>query len=116
MQNSKNKPFIAKIAERESNYAILGTNESISNPFIFRAGERYKALNINNKNTLEFRIFATPMNFKTFCKNIEFCDALTSFCSSGNSGIKEMNVEHFVNFINKTKSEYPNLIKFLDTV
>lgn len=113
MQKKENASFIKFIGERESSYAKIGTGDSIVSAFVEGEHERYKGLNLKNKSTIEFRIFATPMKYENFCKNLEFVDAITDFCSHGNSGISQLNSECFIKFTNDRKSAYPNLVKFL---
>lgn len=45
-------------------------------------GDRYKALNLRNAATVEFRIFAVDYNCDHFLARIEFCDWIVELCKS----------------------------------
>lgn len=113
MQNDENKEFIHLIGERSSYYATTGGNNRVSEPWVGQRGERYRALNLQPENTVEFRIFATPTTFDQFKKNIEFVDALTTYCSPGNSGAKETHHEDFKGWVQDNRGQYKSLFTFM---
>lgn len=43
---------------------------------------RYKALNLQNKNTIEFRIFRGTLNTKTFFASLELCKNIVELCKN----------------------------------
>ena len=45
-------------------------------------GTRYRALNLTNAATVEFRIFAVDYNFEHFLARIEFCDWMINTCKT----------------------------------
>jgi len=118
LQSKENESFIAKIAGRGAcHYSKLGTDDTLSMAFRSRRneGDRYKGLNLNNSRTIEFRIFASPRDFATFSKNLEFCDAITDFCMPANSSLKSLTEDHFRKYVASHAQAYPHLAKFLRT-
>lgn len=75
------------------------------------SNERYTAINLQNKNTIEFRIFRGTTNNNSYFKNIEFVIAICKFVKE--TSLQQLNVTQFYNYINKEK-EYKNLQKFME--
>jgi hypothetical protein len=107
--------FLENIAGRASNsYAATGRGGATSDPFLQRGlSDRYAALNLSPRDTLEFRLFATPSSYEEFKKNMEFVEALVTWCAPGNRGINESTQNHFIAYVDKHKGEYPSLYAFL---
>lgn len=105
MNREDNKAFIENVAGRpNNNYTRQDTRRGITYPFLNTQGERYNTLNINNRETLEFRIFSSPISWEQFEPRIEFVDALTAYCSpcqAKGSSIKD--VTHHTGFIEYVK-------------
>ena len=72
---------------------------------------RYSAVNMENPNTIEIRIFKSNMDESSFRKNIEFVDCLFWFCKENKPS--NLTIENFVKFANVNKKDYSNLVKFL---
>ena len=86
-----NHEFIGRIARRKSNhYSKLQhvdrqmKDDSVSR-YLVNNGDRYQAVNWQNKNTLEIRIFQSNLNTEEFLSNIEFCRALYMFTQERNT-------------------------------
>jgi hypothetical protein len=107
--NPDNRAFIKKIAQREEKqYAEFSTPKSFG--FVKRAHNKYDAVNLINKETVEFRLFRGTLSHSAFHKNIEFCDALLNFCHSCVTGVKESsNWFSFMDYVRRNKKIYPNL-------
>lgn len=73
--------------------------------------ERYNAVNLCNRHTVEIRIFKGTLNFNSFCKSLEFCKCVYEF--SNIASIKEVNVLNFFEYVKLYKKSYPNLYNFL---
>ena len=112
---NKQKPFIEKIAERSScsysrdlsHDACKKTSKNKNN------SERYQAVNLSNKNTVEVRVFASAVNESTYYKNIEFVHALVSFTRDANKK-DATSVEKFKAFVADNKKLYNNLDAFIN--
>ena len=109
-----NKQFIHHIAGRiDNNYARMSDERNITFPWRYKhGGDRYNALNLNNQNTVEVRLFATPMNYKEFATRIQFCQALVDYCSpaqSNDSLKKQTHYEAFMHWLSSRRRMFPEL-------
>lgn len=109
----RNYKLVTKIAGRTGErwariYEKKGVREALSDR------DRYEAINLTGKETIEFRIFRGTLLPGGFFKNLEFCFALKDFCSSaGNSFVECQNSEAFIKFVNSRKKEFPHLHAFI---
>ena len=108
-----NKAFIAHIAGRIDNQYARVTGRSVTYPFINgQQGERYNALNLSNRDTIEFRIFSTPKNWEEFSSRLEFCQALTDYCQPAqvNMPLKQLTGHRsFMHWVLNNRKSYPEL-------
>jgi len=113
IHNPDNHKFITDIAQRESGeYNNFKTAHKYGD--INRGFGRHTALNLQNGNTVEIRIFKSNLKKEVFFKNLEFCDALVRFTWSGAYSIKEAKTyQTFCEFIEKSRATYPFLYNFL---
>lgn len=74
---------------------------------------RYTAVNMQNSNTVEIRIFKGTLKKESFFKNLEFCKSVFEFTKD--TGIKDITVDKFKAFLCRHKKSYRNLIKFIET-
>lgn len=72
---------------------------------------RYVAINLQNQNTIEFRIFRGTLYKQSFLKNIEFVDSLINWCQQ--TSYKDINKNDYFIYIRNNKSIYKNLFNFL---
>lgn len=113
MNRDDNKPFLTKIAGRwSSQYANNDPSRKVG--YILRGGggQRYNALNTNNKDTLEFRIFAGCENWRDFIPKLQFVVALAEYCKPAvaSAPIKEAtHHKEFVKWLESRRREYPEL-------
>ena len=113
-----NKQFIHHIAGRiDNNYARMSDDRTVTFPWKHRnGGDRYNALNLNNQNTIEVRLFATPMNYKEFAMRLQFVQALVDYCSpaqSSESLKKQTHHEAFVGWLEGRRRMFPELSNHL---
>jgi len=119
-----NYDFVFKISQRDEastqNHCQWGCNKEIfnSNATIQKVydnynthNERYTAINLENSESVEVRIFRGTLNESDFFKNIEFCQATFNFTES--SGIKDVSSKNFIKFIKNNIKTFPNLVKFI---
>ena len=120
MNREDNKEFIKKIAGRWSDqYA----NNDVSRTITYAwnngstGGARYNALNLNNRDTLEFRIFASTKDWDEFIMRLEFCEAVSAYCMPCQSKaptLKEVTShKHFIPWVHENRKEYPSLFNFV---
>lgn len=117
VNEDKNKSFIETIAGRKSNnYSSICKKEY--NHVIKRGtnnrNDRYEAVNLLNKDTIEFRIFKGTLKKESFYKALEFCDAIIRFCMVANNGISYCrDLNNFIDFVAKSQKTYPHLYAFI---
>jgi hypothetical protein len=117
LNRESNKDFIKSVAGRISSYAQIDPYKTVTYPFVMGAGHRYSAVNLNNSDTIEIRIFATPENFYQFAYRFEFCKALVDYCMPAGVSVKSLkdltHFETFTNWVKQNRPFYPNLYKFV---
>jgi len=118
MNNPDNKSYLEKVAGRWSDRFAGQQTRSIT--FAFRnegGGERYNALNLRNKETVEFRIFASTRSYDEFIMRLEFCEAVTHYCSPCQSrakSLKEVPTWYwFADYVFSNAKAWPHLSKFI---
>lgn len=105
-----NLDFVCKIAQRKPNrYCDVNTSTPKRMAKEKESGER-GILNLQNRKTIEVRIFAGVVSEAQFKKNVEFLDALYYF-TKNNKTTDAVDVEKFEAWVFTQK--YPNLKKFL---
>ena len=81
----------------------------------WRQDDRYEAINIQPRHTIEFRIFRGSLKYRSVMAALEFCHALVQFCRPAEAGIKDLTAEKFLTFCqNKMKNETKHLLGFLN--
>jgi hypothetical protein len=114
LNRPENKLFIAFIAGRTDNqYARMDSGRNVTYAWRNKnGGDRYNALNLNNQNTVEVRLFATPMNYKEFASRLQFVQALVDYCmpaQSNESLKKQTHYEAFMGWLSNRKRMFPEL-------
>jgi len=120
-----NSDFVTKISQRKvdnlDRWAALTDNprestEYTQDKLMYKAkkkygnSRRYLAVNLQNDNSVEIRIFRGTLNDSSFFKNIEFVQALFDYTKSITE--TDMSLKSFLSFI-KDNNEYPYLRKFI---
>lgn len=108
--------FLTFIAERASNHYChkLDKNTMVRNAKNYkeRVGEKYDQVNIQKRNTVEFRFFANANKEETLRKNIEFLDALYYFTKL--KGLRSTErLSEFIKYVEYNQEVYPNLYMFM---
>ena len=70
--------------------------------------DRYMALNLNNPNTIEFRIFKSTLNIKTFYATLQLVDSIVNVCKK--YSVDEIDFNKVVNY----HEDSPYLKDYLD--
>jgi hypothetical protein len=75
---------------------------------------KYQALNLSPNNTIEFRIFAPPLDEKTLFARLEFVKALVDFTRPAVVSVREAdNLNKFITWAKAHKKDYPNFVEML---
>lgn len=116
MNSNENGSFLESIAgRRENKFANSDSNRGISHIFN-NSSVRYNVLNTNNKDTLEFRLFAPATSWDKFFYKLEFCLSLAEYCTPCNTSLtsKENALSNnFIIWMRGRKKDYPELHKKL---
>lgn len=109
----ENKYFIQILAERKPNLYWNLSPKDIEEYMEMNniRHDRNEALNLKNRNTVEFRMFASNISKKSIYKNIEFVAAAQQFCN--NELFTLPTWENFMSWVFQHESEYPYLSSFL---
>lgn len=112
-----NKQFIAHIASRDSNSYCqihkksLEELQTIQRCGKLRYNDRYEAVNLDNNDTVEIRIFRGTVEQVSFFKNLEFVDCLIKFVR--NKTFLQLSYDEFIKFLAKYKDRYSNLYNWM---
>lgn len=112
-----NQKFIETIAGRSTcRYCAIKqkTYKGIRDGVLTQRNERYEAVNLCNKDTIEFRIFKGTLKRESFFKAVEFCDSLVKFCLPANHSISYCRSQkNYIEYVNVNKKIYPHLHAFI---
>lgn len=111
--NSKeNAYFITMIAGRPANHYCKISEKTLKD--VRYSKDRYEALNLTNRGTVEFRIFRGTLKRESLFKSIEFCDALIHFCGNCNYSVADSRrVDKFIEYVKLNSKEWPHLWAFI---
>ena len=73
---------------------------------------RYEAINLQNRRTVEFRIFRGSLNPKRYFQNLDTVFALFYFTK--NASLRALTEESFLAYVEKNRKEYTYLAQFLN--
>jgi len=112
-----NKSFVETIAGRSScRYCAIKKKsyKGIKEGVVLQRNERYEAVNLCNKDTIEFRIFKGTLKRESVFKALEFCDSLVKFCLPANNSISYCrSKENYIEYVKVNKKMYPHLWAFI---
>lgn len=78
-----------------------------------RNRSRRVALNLSNKNTVEFRIFRGTIHPRHIIRNIEFCNAVCNYCYPAARSYRDMaDYRQFIKFVDSDRKTYPILAEW----
>lgn len=116
MNRTDNSTFINYIAGRNLNSYCAQSGRTITYPLTQRSGARYNALNLSNKDTIEFRIFSTPLTYEDFAAKVQFCQAIVDYakpCNLGAALKQQTFYQTFINWVMPQRKSYPELVSKL---
>ena len=113
----ENKEFIVSISQRKIEKLQKWANIEDENDssLIYKAkkkdgnDKRYVAINLQNKATIEIRIFRGTLNLNSFMKNIEFAHSLFMYTKEN----KDISLDGFKMYL-ESSCDYSNLKKFIN--
>jgi len=110
---AKYPKFTHIIGEREPNH--YSRNEITGN-VVGKAknggGEKYDAVNLRHKKSVEIRIFRSSLRYKAIMKNVEFIDALITY--TRDLHVENITQEGFLTFVREEATGVNNLKEFIN--
>lgn len=92
----------AKIKNKKDNIVWLKQARETRNPLNNLNNDRYEALNFQNPNTIEFRLFKGSLKYETIQACLEF--SFLSWHFTKDASIKDLTSSKFLEFINKPEN------------
>ena len=106
----ENGHLIRTIAQRDcTSYAVLKQDKRIGH--CSHSEDRYEAVNLQNRNTIEFRIFRGNTRKERILKNLQFVKASIDF--TRDRSYRELSSNNFCKFVSNNKKEFNHLYTFL---
>lgn len=106
----ENGHLVRTVAQRDcTSYAVLKPNKRIGH--CRYSDDRYEAINLENSNTIEFRIFRGNTRKDRILKNLQFVKASIDF--TRDRSYRELSASNFCKFISSNKKEFKHLYSFL---
>lgn len=100
LNDVRNESLVRKIARRYGNgYSKIKYEMAKFSPHKKTTGDRYEALNVTGRHTVEFRIFRGSLRYESIMAALEFVNILIDFCMPGAVSIMEFNAIGFQKFV-----------------
>ena len=121
MNREDNKDFVKLIAGRgTTNYQNRDNDYDKYTPYRQAVKDRYVGrynfVNLNNKKTIELRIFATPANKLEFNIRMQFVKAMIEYCKPAIHSVsleQQTYFKSFVTWLNNTKKDFKELHNYI---
>jgi len=73
--------------------------------------DRYEAVNITSRKTIEFRIFRGSLKYESVISAIEFSHAIVEFCKPGVTSINDLTTDKFMSFCEEHLSDETQILR-----
>lgn len=110
INNPDNEDKIVAIAGRSSNKWATISPKKITD--IKKQTSRYEAINLQNNDTIEVRIFASTVDPKLILARLEFVHCLTVWVKD--QSMLQLTWNNFTDYVREHKALYPNLVEWLE--
>lgn len=110
INNPDNQDKIVAIAGRSSNKWATISPKKITD--IKKQTSRYEAINLQNNDTIEVRIFASTVDPKLILARLEFVHCLTVWIKD--QSMLQLTWNNFTDYVREHKALYPNLVEWLE--
>ena len=112
--------YVAGRSLTTNHYCKLRTSQPHQEQTIFSRekrdwyqGDRYVALNCQNQNTLEFRIFNGTPNPHKLAANVEFCDSVIEWAKFTQDAARIVDIQAYLTFV-RDSGKYPFLVSYFN--
>jgi hypothetical protein len=110
--SNENAEFTEKLARRSCfRWARIEKKDKFSDYGKRDEDLRYRALNLQNRETIEFRIFRGTLVEQSFYRNLEIVVALVAYCQQ--AGLRELTPADWITWLDKRRKMYPALTAWL---
>lgn len=109
VNNPANEQLIRVVARRYAEGYCKIKSKTIGKAC--RSEDRYEAVNITPRETIEFRIFKGSLKYESVVSAIEFAHAVTKFCKPSVTSIKDLSTEKFLEFCEKELPEETEIMR-----
>jgi hypothetical protein len=100
LNDVRNESLIRAIARRyASGYSKFKPEMAKFTAHNKNTGDRYEALNVTGRETIEFRIFRGSLRYESVIAALEFVNAVLTFCTPGVTSIMDFHAIGFKKFI-----------------
>lgn len=100
LNDVRNESLIRAIARRyESGFSKFKPAMAKFTPNGKNNGDRYEALNVTGRETIEFRIFRGSLRYESIISALEFVNAVLTFCTPGVTALTDFHAIGFKRFI-----------------
>lgn len=91
-----NDAFVTALARRYSSTYCRVVEKDLETAH--QPGDRYEAINLTGRDTIEFRIFRGSLKYEAVISAIEFSHAILEFCARAETGSSSLNARAFLSF------------------
>jgi hypothetical protein len=105
----ENRTWMEKLAGRTSHYAEFKNVEQLGEQWGYQRS-RYRVVNVENADTLEFRIFKGSLRPERLWRALEFVHSLVKFCEQ--TSLEKLQASQYLEWLGKHKKLYPSLAEF----
>lgn len=116
INKEENRKKITNIAGRDPNTYCQAHVTGYDHFTSGQSGERYRMVNLQPSETIEFRLFASTTDYEDFCKKLEFVQAVVDYTRPGEMNLSVTKIplwEHFDIYLKQYRKKYPMLSNFL---
>lgn len=93
-----NRNSTPEVSDDDHDYCTIGSSKYYN----YKKGlDRHIALNVQNTNTFEFRLFKSSNDVETILSYVYMVDSMIDFCH--NNGIRDVNITNYILYLKKKK-------------
>jgi len=113
VNDPENEPLIRAVARRYAEgYCRIKTKKIGA---AAQSEDRYEAVNITPRKTIEFRIFKGTLKYESLMAAIQFSNAVVDFCGRSTTSIRDLKSDQFLDFIRSDETgDFDLLVPYLD--
>lgn len=95
INDPRNEMFIRSVARRYASGFCQIKSKKVKD---CRSGDRYEAVNLTNRNTIEFRLFRGSLKYEAVIAAVEFCNAIIEYTRPSVASLRDLTSPQFLSF------------------